>query len=182
MKKLMIVACAALSVLVGCSTAKPFGVTAKGEKVSLYTLKGRGGLTLEVTDYGGRVVRCWAPDKNDNLADVTIGWNTVEEYEKNGFSMGTLIGRYGNRIAHGNQVFASIPDLIELFYGHHFALSSFCPPRYRSRMPGTWSGVSRPYTSSLMVITGASPQAPTQRQLSIENKPSGVHSPALIPK
>ena len=112
MKKLMIVGCAALA-LAGCEKmensvsdlvppqAQPFGVTAKGEKCALYTLEGAGGLKLEVTDFGGRVVRCWAPDKNGKLADVTLGWNTVEEYEKNGFSMGTLIGRYGNRIAHG---------------------------------------------------------------------------------
>ena len=102
-------ACTALAVA-GCEEQKsrdvavetaPFGVTAKGEKVSLYTLKGAGGLTLEVTDFGGRLVRCWAPDKNGKLADVTLGWNTVAEYEKNGFSMGTLIGRYGNRIANG---------------------------------------------------------------------------------
>ena len=108
MKRLMIVACALA--MAGCEkkvevgaafVSAPFGVTAKGEKVSLYTLKGRGGLTLEVTDFGGRVVRCWAPDKNGKLADVTLGWNTVGEYEKNGFSMGTLIGRYGNRIRDG---------------------------------------------------------------------------------
>ena len=86
----------------GAYTLKaPFGVTAEGEEVSLYTIQGAGGLTLEVTDFGGRVVRCWAPDKNGKLADVTLGWNTVEEYEKNGFSMGTLIGRYGNRIRDG---------------------------------------------------------------------------------
>ena len=114
MKKMLIVGCAALA-MAGCEkvekvadrsacelpVAKPFGVTAKGEKCSLYTLKGVGGLTLEVTDFGGRVVRCWASDKNGKLADVTLGWNTVAEYEKNGFSMGTLIGRYGNRIRDG---------------------------------------------------------------------------------
>ena len=88
MKNLMIVACTLA--LAGCAKvpsaldfglprARPFGVTAKGEKVSLYTLKGRGGLTLEVTDFGGRVVRCWAPDKSGKLADVTLGWNTVAE-------------------------------------------------------------------------------------------------------
>ena len=99
MRKLMIVACALA--VAGCSTVKPFGVTAKGEKASLYTLRGAKGLTLEVSDFGGRVVRCWAPDKNGKLADVTLGWNTVEEYEKNGFCVGTLIGRYGNRIRDG---------------------------------------------------------------------------------
>ena len=46
-------------------------------------------------------MRCYAPDKFGNLADVTLGWNTAGEYEKQGFSMGTLIGRYGNRIRDG---------------------------------------------------------------------------------
>ena len=105
----MLASCVALA-MAGCEkkaevgaavVSAPFGVTAKGEKCSLYTLKGTGGLTLEVTDFGGRVVRCWAPDKNGKLADVTLGWNTVGEYEQNGFSMGTLIGRYGNRIRDG---------------------------------------------------------------------------------
>ena len=110
MKKVMMTGCMALA-MAGCvnqpgvvkvSTAvQPFGVTAKGEKVSLYTLYGAGGLKLEVTDFGGRLVRCWAPDRDGKLDDVTLGWNTVAEYEKNGFSMGTLIGRFGNRIAHG---------------------------------------------------------------------------------
>lgn len=110
MKNLVMLASCVVLAMAGCEkkaevgaavVSAPFGVTAKGEKCSLYTLKGTGGLTLEVTDFGGRVVRCWAPDKNGKLADVTLGWNTVGEYEQNGFSMGTLIGRYGNRIRDG---------------------------------------------------------------------------------
>jgi len=82
--------------------AKPFGTNKFQEAASLYTLKNKGGdLVLEVTDFGGRLVRCWAPDRNRKLGDVTLGWNSVDEYEKYGFSMGTLIGRYGNRIADG---------------------------------------------------------------------------------
>jgi aldose 1-epimerase len=86
-----------------CNTddVKPFGTTKFGEKASLYTLKSPDGLTLEITDFGGRLVRCWAPDREGKMADVTLGWNTVGEYETLGFSMGTLIGRYGNRIADG---------------------------------------------------------------------------------
>jgi aldose 1-epimerase len=78
-----------------------FGRTADGKVAKIYRIEGRGGLILDVTDYGGRVVRCYAPDKHGNLADVTLGWNTAEEYNKNGFSMGTLIGRFGNRIKDG---------------------------------------------------------------------------------
>ena len=71
------------------------------ETAVLYTIRGAGGLTLEVSNYGGRLVRCLAPDRNGTMADVTLGWNTVEEYDKNGFCVGTLIGRYGNRIRDG---------------------------------------------------------------------------------
>ena len=81
--------------------AKPFGKLADGKEAKIYRLKGLGGLILDITDYGGRLVRCYAPDKYGNLADVTLGWNTPGEYEKLGFSMGTIIGRYGNRIADG---------------------------------------------------------------------------------
>ena len=80
---------------------KPFGKLADGRETRIYRLQGLGGLILDVTDYGGRLVRCYAPDKHGNLADVTLGWNTAAEYEKYGFSAGTLIGRYGNRIADG---------------------------------------------------------------------------------
>ena len=92
--------CASIDCAVSAG-ARPFGVTKFGEKASLYTLKSDGGLVLEVTDFGGRVVKCLAPGRDGKLADVTLGWNTVEEYETLGFSVGALIGRYGNRIAEG---------------------------------------------------------------------------------
>lgn len=79
----------------------PFGKLKDGTETKLYRLRGDGGLILDVSDYGGRLVRCYAPDKYGNLADVTLGWNTPGEYEELGFSMGTLIGRFGNRIADG---------------------------------------------------------------------------------
>ena len=80
---------------------RPFGKLADGREAKIYTIQGQGGLRLDVTDLGGRLVRCYAPDRYGNLADVTLGWNTPAEYEANGFSMGTLIGRYGNRINNG---------------------------------------------------------------------------------
>ena len=78
-----------------------FGKLADGRETKVYRLRGLGGLIIDVSNYGGRLVRCYAPDKYGNLADVTLGWNSAAEYEKYGFSAGTLIGRYGNRIAHG---------------------------------------------------------------------------------
>ena len=48
-------------------------------------------------------------------------------------------------------------------------------------MGPTWSGVRRPYTSLLIIMTGARPQAPTQRHESRENLPSGVMAPGTMP-
>lgn len=81
MKKLEIIGCAVLA-SAGCEeknvqdkeiVTMPFGVTTKGEKASLYVLQGDGGLKLEVTDFGGRLVRCWAPDvKYPQFAGVAL--------------------------------------------------------------------------------------------------------------
>ena len=101
MKKLMTVGCALAAGMALADGVKGFGKLSDGREAKIWRITGRGGLILDVTDYGGRVVRCYAPDRYGNLADVTLGWNTAAEYERNGFSMGTLIGRYGNRIRDG---------------------------------------------------------------------------------
>ena len=80
---------------------KDFGKLADGRETRIWRLSGVGGLVVDVSDYGGRIVRVYAPDRHGNLADVALGWNTAAEYEKYGFSMGTLIGRYANRIKDG---------------------------------------------------------------------------------
>jgi aldose 1-epimerase len=110
MNKLSIIAAAGLCA--GCLSSdvkhdvrvEPFGTTKTCEAASLYTIEGKGGLKLVVSDFGGRLVKCYAPGRNGDMADVTLGWNSVAEYEKLGFSMSTLIGRYGNRIKDGKFV------------------------------------------------------------------------------
>ena len=101
MRKFLVFGCALVAGMALADGARSFGKLSDGRETRIWRLTGRGGLILDVTDYGGRVVRCYAPDRYGNLADVTLGWNTAAEYERNGFSMGTLIGRYGNRIRDG---------------------------------------------------------------------------------
>ena len=95
-----------LGLLAGAVIAAPkdFGKLSDGREAKVWRIVGEGGLVVDVTDYGGRIVRVYAPDRHGNLDDVALGWNTAAEYEKYGFSMGTLIGRYGNRIADGKFV------------------------------------------------------------------------------
>ena len=94
---------AALALTTGCccNCAKDFGVTKYGEKAKLWTLQGKGGLKMEVTDYGGRVNRLWVPNAQGELTDVTIGFDSPSGWENTDTYFGAIIGRFGNRIDQG---------------------------------------------------------------------------------
>ena len=72
-----------------------------GSQVELYTLKNKNGLEATITNYGGIVVSLSVPDKNGKLGDVVLGYDTLNDYIGNTPYFGSLIGRYGNRIAKG---------------------------------------------------------------------------------
>ena len=80
--------------------SKFFGFNAKGEKITLYTLKGDN-IQVDIMDQGGTIVAIRTPDKNGNLIDVCLGYDDVSGYEANGGYIGALIGRVGNRIGGG---------------------------------------------------------------------------------
>ncbi len=78
-----------------------FGKTADGTPVELYTLTNANGLEAKITNYGGIVVSLLVPDRDGKPGDVVLGYETLEEYIENNPYFGTLVGRYGNRIARG---------------------------------------------------------------------------------
>lgn len=73
------------------------------DSIKLYTLKNKSGMTVKVTNYGATVTSIIVPDRNGNMADVALGYKSVEGYmnavDKPYF--GAIVGRYGNRIAKG---------------------------------------------------------------------------------
>lgn len=78
--------------------AANFQSNANGNATSLYVLK-NGNIQAAITNYGGRVVGLWVPDKAGKLVDVTLGYDSLSSYQKTGESFfGTLVGRYANRI------------------------------------------------------------------------------------
>ncbi|KPM31500.1 Aldose 1-epimerase [Croceitalea dokdonensis DOKDO 023] len=71
-----------------------------GLKTSLYTIKNNNGIRAHFTNYGQRLVALYLPDKNGELVDVVLGFDTLKAYlncEEAYF--GAVIGRYANRIA-----------------------------------------------------------------------------------
>lgn len=80
-----------------------FTRTIDNRKTSLYTLQNENGLTLQVTNYGARIVSLWTPDRNNQWKDIVLGYRTIDEYicNKGERFFGAAIGRYANRIAQG---------------------------------------------------------------------------------
>lgn len=78
-----------------------FGHLPSGRAARLFTLQNSRGLRADISDYGGTLVRLFAPDREGGLADITLGFDSVEGYVQHDAYFGALIGRYGNRIAGG---------------------------------------------------------------------------------
>tara|TARA_R110002096_G_scaffold207800_1_gene394277 strand:+ start:1942 stop:3126 length:1185 start_codon:yes stop_codon:yes gene_type:complete len=77
------------------------GKTQDGTIIEQYTLKNVKGVELKVITYGGRITSLKVPNKNGNFENVILGFDSIEDYEKDNPFFGALIGRYGNRIANG---------------------------------------------------------------------------------
>jgi aldose 1-epimerase len=79
-----------------------FHKTIDGKEVYLFTLKNNSGTKAKITNYGGRLVSLFVPDKNGKPTDVVAGFSSVAGYQHSTEPyFGATIGRFGNRIAKG---------------------------------------------------------------------------------
>ena len=70
-----------------------------GKETDLFRLVNSSGTTIELTNYGARVVSIWTKDKKGNFDDIVLGCSSIDEYvEIKERYFGATIGRYGNRI------------------------------------------------------------------------------------
>ncbi len=82
-------------------TTKPFGQDKAGHPVTQYTLTNASGASISVIDYGAILTSIIVPDANGEMADVALGFDSMEKYGAKHGSMGDTIGRFGNRIGKG---------------------------------------------------------------------------------
>ena len=82
-------------------TRSAFGKLEDGTEISLYTLTNAAGTVATITNYGGIIVSIKTEDKNGNLEDIVLGFDSLSSYVKNNPFFGAIVGRYGNRIAKG---------------------------------------------------------------------------------
>ena len=81
---------------------KPFGTTPDGHQITLFTLSNDQHFEVSIINFGGAITSIKTPDRNGNLADVVLGYDSLDEYVRNPRFFGALIGRHANRIALGS--------------------------------------------------------------------------------
>lgn len=76
-----------------------FTKTIDGRQTQLFTLQNENGMTVQLTNYGARVVSLWVPSKDGKFKDVVWGYDSIDAYlnAADKYS-GPVVGRYGNRI------------------------------------------------------------------------------------
>jgi aldose 1-epimerase len=82
-------------------TSQKWGATDKGEQVELFTLKGAHGLQARITNFGGRIVNLYVPNRQGSMTDVELGFDDFAAYFRKDSIYGALVGRYVGRISHG---------------------------------------------------------------------------------
>jgi aldose 1-epimerase len=86
----------------GAVTKAAFGTTPDGKAVDIYTLKSDV-LEARIMTYGARIVSLEVPDRDGKKADIVLGHSSLAGYTTGkDMYFGAIVGRYGNRIAHGS--------------------------------------------------------------------------------
>ena len=75
-----------------------FGHLASGEPVTRYTITNAAGASVSLLDYGATWQTMFVPNRKGELVDVVLGYDSIEDYQKNHMFFGATIGRVANRI------------------------------------------------------------------------------------
>lgn len=78
--------------------SRPYGTLADGRQAILYTLDNGNGMTADITNFGGNIIRLLVPDKNGICNDVVLAHSALPDYFKNPGYLGAAVGRNSNRI------------------------------------------------------------------------------------
>ncbi len=82
-------------------TSRDFGQWPDGRVFTEYTLDNGRGLSLSTINLGGIVTALRVPDRRGQSANVVLGLPSLADYVEHNPHFGTIVGRYGNRVAKG---------------------------------------------------------------------------------
>lgn len=70
----------------------------QGYRCDLITLQSKSGITGTFSSFGATVVGLSVPDRNGQLSDIALGYDTLQEYADGNSCFGATVGRFANRI------------------------------------------------------------------------------------
>lgn len=79
-------------------------IAAANDEVRLYTIENSNGTKLTACNLGAAVVSFFTKDRTGQLTDIVLGYQSPEDYLTDPFYIGSVVGRFANRIA-GEKVF-----------------------------------------------------------------------------
>jgi len=79
------------------TTSAQFG-TIDNTPVQLYTLTNKNGLVAKITNYGATLTELHVPDRAGTMADVVLGFDSLDGYRTGTAYFGAIVGRVANRI------------------------------------------------------------------------------------
>ena len=96
-----------------------FQMEVDGKKTDLYTLRNKNNMEVCITNFGGRIVSVMVPDKDGQMRDVVLGFDSIQDYISKPSDFGATIGRYANRINQGQFTLDGVEyQLPRNNYGH----------------------------------------------------------------
>lgn len=78
-----------------------FGKTSDGEQVECFKLKNKNGMVAELINYGATLTHLLVPFGPDSITNIVLGFDNIEQYQKESPYFGSTVGRVANRIARG---------------------------------------------------------------------------------
>ncbi|MFI5228110.1 MAG: aldose epimerase family protein [Gemmatimonadales bacterium] len=69
--------------------------------IDAFLLANERGVEVRFIPLGGRITSIHVPDRRGRIADVTLGYDSLDAYMADARYFGALVGRYANRIARG---------------------------------------------------------------------------------
>jgi aldose 1-epimerase len=84
----------------GCGRGEDIVKTAEGRSIDGYTLT-NGSMEVVAIPYGAILASIRTPDRSGRLADIVLGFDTLDGYLTRNRYFGAVVGRFANRIARG---------------------------------------------------------------------------------
>jgi len=78
-----------------------FGTTPEGLQIKRFTVSNDHGMAASYINFGAILTSLKVPDRHGKDGEVTLGFDTLEDYIADIWFFGATIGRYANRIAKG---------------------------------------------------------------------------------